>query len=397
MAPGSRSSSRLSQPLPMIIEDVVHSTTPPPGMPPKSPRRPPVSMSNSQNSLHSNHRSRTSPSFGGGTVPGGGVRPPSISSTTVPGTSKAEVTQQNSASGERRDQGPVARKGWYRMMLGTLLIVGVIVGLSVGLTIGLRKRNQKPQSEPDTSTLFPAGSYTFTTALLPNTSTSCLTLASFSLAWQCYSSPSDQTSTFHWTIHPSPRNTYTISSTPRMSNTSEPQFQNLSLTTLDINQFAERLTFSFIYPKPVSLSIPVNNSAGEEKLKCWFNTTVLTATIFTRQRATWPEHVGTANTTAITGSEPKEGEERIWPFLVEVSERQLGDEEGTIPDCYYTNNGTHVDLLGLMPAQNGTAGEGEGGECGCWYRNFGLGSSQQQQQQPPSNGTVPPERLRRGR
>ncbi|KAK4180153.1 hypothetical protein QBC36DRAFT_205349 [Triangularia setosa] len=424
MAPGSRSSSRLSQPLPMIIEDVVHSTTPPPGVPPKSPRRPPVSRSNSQSSIHSSHRSRTPPPFGvGPPVPGSGsVRPPSIFSTTAEGTNKAEVTQQETAEGaQRRDQGPVARKGWYRAMLGSLLVVGVIVGLSVGLTIGLRKRNQQSQSTPDdyTSNLFPVGSYNFTTALLPNVSTSCLTLSSFSTAWQCYISfpPSSQqqqqqqqqqqrqqqltTSVFHWTITPSPRTNslYTISSSPspRIGNNSEPQFQNLTLTTLDVNQYTERLTFSLIYPKPVSLSIPVGNSTGmEERVKCWFNTTILSATIYTRQRATWPESVEGTNATEITGREGREGEERVWPFLVEVSERQVGNdvEEGeveeVVPDCYF-GNGTQVVDLGMLllggGGNNGTGTSGGGeGECGCWYRNFELANS-------GGNGTVP-DRLR---
>lgn len=51
-----------------------------------------------------------------------------------------EVAQREVVGGGGRDQGPVARKGWYRKMFGVLLVVGVIVGLSVGLTIGLRKR-----------------------------------------------------------------------------------------------------------------------------------------------------------------------------------------------------------------------------------------------------------------
>ncbi|KAK0747782.1 hypothetical protein B0T21DRAFT_406369 [Apiosordaria backusii] len=434
MAPGSRSSSRLSQPLPMIIEDVVHSTTPPPGVPPKSPRRPPVSRSNSQGSLHSSHRSRTPPPFGvGPVVPGvgggGGARPASISSTTAAGTTnKAEVTQQGTtAGGERRDQGPVARKGWYRTMLGSLLVVGVIVGLSVGLTIGLRKRNQQSQSEPDTSNLFPAGSYTFTTALLSNISTSCLSIPSFQTAWQCYTSPpppqppppSDppqhQTqATFHWTISPSPRNTYTIStSPPSSSNKSEPQFQNLTLTTLDINQYTERLSFSFIYPKPVSLSIPLSNNSTEEEqqIKCWFNTTVLTATIWTRRPTQWPEGVVKGvNITEITQIEGKEGEERVWPFLVEVGERQLGlgegeEEGGMMPDCY-DERGVGVDLGVLIRERNndtasgdasGGDGDGEGeGECGCWYQNFDLDGTEAGRQQQMSNGTVT-EKLRRGR
>ncbi|KAK0667747.1 hypothetical protein QBC41DRAFT_133575 [Cercophora samala] len=418
MAPGSRSSSRLSQPLPMIIEDVVHSTTPPPGVPPKSPRRPPVSRSNSQNSMHSSHRSRTPPPpFGVGPGGGVGVRPASISSTTAAGTTKAEVTQREMVGGEqRRDQGPVARKGWYRKMFGSLLVVGVIVGLSVGLTIGLRKRNQNSQSSAsDTAKLFPSGSYTFTTALLPNTSTSCLTLSSFSAAWQCYTSSSSSTSPtqqpstsiFHWTISPStPRSGYTISSSSSSSssssrisnnsnnnNSSEPQFQNLTLTHLDINQYTERFLFSLIYPKPVTLSIPItNNGTGEERIKCWFNTTVLSAAVYTRQRAAWPEEVGKVNMTEITGRAGEEGEERRWPFLVEVSERQQlgGEEGGVMPDCYW-GNGTGVDLgmLVLLLGGGGSNGTTGGqGECGCWYRNFELDG-------PRGNGTVS-EKLRGG-
>ncbi|KAK4658464.1 hypothetical protein QC762_102045 [Podospora pseudocomata] len=393
MAPGSRSSSRLSQPLPMIIEDVVHSTTPPPGVPPKSPRRPPVSRSNSQgSSVRGSHRSRTPPPFGA--VSGGVERPAS-------GTAKMEVAQREVVGGGGRDQGPVARKGWYRKMFGVLLVVGVIVGLSAGLTIGLRKRNQTSQSDsPSPTNLFPSGSYIFTTALLTNTSTACLTFPSLATAWQCYTSPEQQpqprllaTAIFHWTITPSPRSGYTISSNP--SHTTGPQFQNLTLTHLDINQYNERFVFSLIYPKPVTLSIPTNGTegGGEERIQCWFNTTVLSAAIYTRQRASWPEDLGGVILTEITGRAGKEGEERVWPFLVEVGEVQQGGEDGeggVVPDCY--RDGRGVDLGGLFGGNdNGTAGgiDGAEGECGCWYKNFELDGLR-------GNGTMV-ERLRRGR
>ncbi|KAK4193491.1 hypothetical protein QBC35DRAFT_481768 [Podospora australis] len=378
MAPGSRASSlRLSQPLPMIIEDIADI---PPGVPPKSPRRPPVSHRSSSirstaSLSYNSYKTQTTP-------------PPSIRGVAVPvpirNVEKGEVLQAEDVrrSGNNH-HGPVARRGWYRILLSVLLVVGGIVGLSVGLTIGLRKRNERNKNStlPLPVDIFPAGSYTFTTTL-SNISTSCTPSSSLSQSpWRCFpyalfspSSPSSSAAAYHWTIFPQTQYSYTISSS---SNPFAPSFTNVSLSLVDANQPSERFSFSFIHPKLVSSQ---STSDDNKILKCWFNTTVLSATIWTRRRASYPANI-TSATLPSSSTDQKTPREKWppWPFAVEIQETQGESDE--VPDCFDAGTGQRVNpaLVALAGSRNSTntaAGvtkrQEEGNQCGCFYKNFDL-------------------------
>lgn len=118
-----------------------------------------------------------------------------------------------------RDYDLIARRGgWYRLVMLAFITTALVVGLSVGLTLGLKKRHSSSSDMSDPySQSFPAGNYTFTTALSQVT-TSCTASPP---AFRCYPystydpvNPSFSMATFFWTISPLTRYSYTISSTP---------------------------------------------------------------------------------------------------------------------------------------------------------------------------------------
>lgn len=404
MAPGSRASSlrRLSQPLPMIIEDIADI---PPGVPPKSPRRPPVSNRSSIRSMGS----LAAPSYNSSLT----TAPPvnvAGSATPVPlrSVEKGEVLQAEDVQ-HPNNLGPVARRGWYRTLLTVLLVVGIVVGLSVGLTIGLRKRNENTSPPPLPVDIFPAGSFTFTTALT-NVSTACSAAASSpsSSPWRCFpyalyspSSPLSSSATYHWTIFPVTQYAYAISSS---SNPFAPSFTNVSLSLLDANQPTERLGFSFIHPKLVSSQI------GSRVLKCWFNTTVLSATIWTRRRASYPANITSAtlplppSSSTSSSPSPTAGTGKpttpkdlwpAWPFAVQVEEAQGASDE--VPDCFDGATGQRV-LLSSAAAPDGSgrnstaaaagvvAKRQDGAQCRCLYKNFDLPEGKEEEEGAANNG-----------
>ncbi|KAK4160961.1 hypothetical protein QBC43DRAFT_108774 [Cladorrhinum sp. PSN259] len=388
MAPGSsrssRSSIRLSQPMPMIIEDVADTSRP--HVPPKSPNRrsmgpPPVVRSNSNRSLRSLSGTPLA------TIPGGA--PKSEAPSVLQKEGRGTPTQpQPSVHGA-----PLTpRKGWYRSILAALLLTGVIVGLSVGLTIGLRKRKSSSKRADIPLNLFPAGSFSFTTAL-SNISTSCTSssLQSSSQTWKCFPYALLQPATYHWTISAPNSHTFIISSSPPARNPFAPAFQNITMKLVDGNQYTERLTFSVPIPKAVSAEV---ETQGGKKVvaTCWFNSTVLSATLWTRVRASFPENITSvvvpANTAAPSWSP--------WPFAVEVSERTRGADKGECRD----SRGNVVAVVsgnGTSTSEGGGEADGNeqqpGGECGCGYKNFDLGGESK------GNGTAAAtaSRRRRGR
>ncbi|KAK4229763.1 hypothetical protein QBC38DRAFT_453008 [Podospora fimiseda] len=376
MAPGSsrssRSSLRLSQPMPMIIEDV--ADTPRPHVPPKSPNRrsmgpPPVRTNSNRSSL------RSPPGSPLATIPGsvGHIKSNGPTVLQKEGPSAPRNQQQQHLLQPNPHGTPFnLRKGWYRKVLTFLLLVGLIVGLSVGLTIGLRKRKSSTSSTtPSQDLLFPSGSFTFTTAL-SNISTSCSSL------WKCYPYALLSPATYHWTITPQSTNShrYWISSS---QNPFVPQFHNISMTLVDGNQYTERFTFSVSSPKIVSTEIEILD--GEEKKKktivatCRFNSTVLSATIWTRIRASYPANITNVvvypNGTVGNNNNDRNELWTPWPFAVEVWERTTtepggGGDEG---ECTDSNGKVAVPFV---ENKNGTTTEKKG-ECGCEYKNFDLG------------------------
>jgi hypothetical protein len=302
--------------------------------------------------------------------------------TTIPTTSSNDGTAPNrkpEGDAEQRilDQEWIARRrAWYRTVLLAFLSIAVIVGLAVGLTLGLRKGYvslpssptipilaviNKPHSSSSTtsskplSTLFPAGNYSFTTAL-SSVSTSC---TSAPLTWRCYpfvpfspSTANASSAVFFWSITPKTSWSYTISSS---SNPFAPSFSDLPLAIHDANQYAERLTFNFTLSHSSVVDGPLGTDTAATT--CWFNSTVMAVTLWTRMRADFPAGIeGVGIPINGTGAD---GAYAAWPFRVQIRETQGSGAD--VPDC------RHVD--------GGKVGGSAGGDgaCGCFYGNFGLG------------------------
>ncbi|KAK3695291.1 hypothetical protein B0T22DRAFT_438302 [Podospora appendiculata] len=345
MAPGTRLPRRLSQPLPIIVED----GSDPPRIPPKSPRRPPLSTRTSYISTTSD-RAAGAAAAAGQVNPGGGTFPVRAVRGHWHGIFKDQ------------EAWVAKRGGWYRLVLAAILLVGLTVGLAAGLTIGLRNRNQAAPPQHLPTDLFPAGSYTFTTALT-NVSTNC-TRGNPS-AWRCYpystydpSAPSLAAAAFSWVITPATLYSYVISSS---DNPFAPSFANVSLTLLDGNQYTERFTFRFPMAKAVVPATATATGPGPGPAVCWFNSTVVSATIWTRMRASYP-----ASITGVPSPTNASYTFAPWPFAVEVKQSQEAGED--VPDCRDAS-GRAVDSGG----GGGGGGGGTGsGECACWYSNYGL-------------------------
>ncbi|KAJ9131988.1 hypothetical protein NKR23_g11487 [Pleurostoma richardsiae] len=338
MAPGSSRMSLPSiAPMPVIVED----ETAPPHLPARSKRR-------------------SAPALAG-SIGGGHARHPSSGTLSTTEKSVSNVPDRDPGPQREgfRDQEWVARRGgWYRLVVTVLVVVALAVGLSVGLTIGLRKKHKSQSQSASTVTansLFPAGSYAFTTALV-NTSTACTSEAS---TFRCYPyatytplSPNASAATFHWVITAVSSYAYTISSS---ANPFAPSFSNVSLTLLDGNQATERLVFSVPAAKAV---VPAGSlpGAGDRAATCWFNSTVLSATLWTRARASYPPGVA-----AVPDPVNASATFQPWPYAAEI--RQVAAAGPGVPDC---RDGDGAEVGDSFAEAAGA------GDCGCWYANHGL-------------------------
>ncbi|KAK5657103.1 hypothetical protein OQA88_3631 [Cercophora sp. LCS_1] len=332
IAPGRRS-LRFSMPLPVILEDAV--AVPPPVIPQKSPRR---------HTLNGYASHIIAP----------------LSCAPVLQTSEIHHYSDDSAPDRKSDPPKeglrevpwIARRGgWLRLVAVFLLFGSLLVGLAVGLTVGLKDRSRSPPTALPTD-LFPTGSYSFTTALT-NISTSCTTNPS---TWRCFpysvfdsANPGLSAATFNWIIQPISASAYVISSS---DNPFAPSFTNTTLVRVDANQPEERFTFSFTMDKAVTPSAPLGG--GNELATCWFNGTRMTATIWTKLRAEYPEDIKEVET-PINATNLY----RPWPFRVEVTHETV-----VAPECR--------DLKGRIVGGDLRTGEGE--MCRCQYENFGLES-----------------------
>ncbi|KAK0657294.1 hypothetical protein B0T16DRAFT_452776 [Cercophora newfieldiana] len=320
MAPGRQSAARLSlAPLPMIVEDAIDA---PPAIPEKSPRR-----------LTAMGTGAVTP-MSLGSAPQGSVE-------SVP-----DRTSEALEKGLLEREWIAKRGGWYRLVLGALLVLGCVVGLAVGLALGLQNRNTPPPPLP--TDLFPAGSYAFTTSLT-SVSTSCITA---SLTWRCFpystfslSNPSLSSATFYWVIKPVTSYSYAISSS---DNPFAPSFSDIPLTLIHGNQNTERFTFNFTMGFVVTPSTTSTSAAT----RCTFNDTLMSATVWTRMRAEYPKGIelveAPRNATRVFAP---------WPFRVEVSQVARGrpecrDVEGRVVDVDFEGTGD--------------------GECRCEYGNWGV-------------------------
>ncbi|KAB5578474.1 hypothetical protein GE09DRAFT_551944 [Coniochaeta sp. 2T2.1] len=320
MAPGSaaarsRASLAAAQAMPIIAED----DSVPPAVPKRSASRragqsiPPATIFN-YNYMPNSTNSRSPKS----------TLPSSSSDGTMPDR-KPEVNNHH-LEALRKQEWVARRGGWYRIMIITFLVIAATVGLAVGLTLGLRKKNSSSTATDPTplATLFPAGNYTLTTALASLT-TSC---SSSPQTWRCYPytlySPSlppssnASTATFFWTITPKTSWSYTISSTP---NPFAPSFSDLPLTLHDPNQYTEHFTFNFSLRHSSVVEGQLTPSTTTTTM-CWFNSTVMAVTLWTRMRADFPAGIEDVNVPV--GGTGGDGSFATWPFRVEQSKPDCG-------------------------------------------------------------------------
>ncbi|CAK7209598.1 hypothetical protein SBRCBS47491_000497 [Sporothrix bragantina] len=294
------------------------------------------------------------------------------------------------------------RGGWWRLVLTLVLLAAIAVGLGVGLKYGLQKVNSDQEndggegnsggdsgggdssgSNSTPSEAFPAGSYTFTVALT-NVSTACTTNGyAFGCApgsdhiFSPAGSPASQNAsavTHAWVIAGTTSQstsgqtttTYSVSSSSSSSSSSseEPSFNNIHMTLLDAGLLSERLVFNFSMDLAY---VPTNDliAAQTSSATCYFNQTAFSATLWTKQRATFPPTISgvTAPVNASSTFSP-------WPFAVQIAEVQQAAP--AIPDCV----DYHGNSLGNFSAAIGSDSSSDNsGVCGCWYSNTVGGSS----------------------
>ena len=223
------------------------------------------------------------------------------------------------------------------------------------------ENSDQPPPPAPISTDFPAGTWTFSTAL-QNTSTAC---TSNGATFNCYpfvtytpATADTSAASFHWTIAASGPSSYSVSSS---ANPFAPVFSNLPLTLVDAGLDTERLTFSFSLALPVVPTINIVHGQ-HSAATCTFGSAVLSATLWTRLRAEYPANMTSPGSVPAV---PKGGSETFppWPFRVDISETQM-PRKG-VPSC--------VDTRGVSLGDFSLPG-GSGGPCGCWYTNFGLGN-----------------------
>ncbi|CAJ2500244.1 Uu.00g030970.m01.CDS01 [Anthostomella pinea] len=360
MRPGSSSAYDVPQ-MPPIAE--VEDTTPAPAVPsiaesddtaPPVPLKSPArrSMLNGPGMNAYNHPYR-------------GEAPPAYSSFSIPSSSSSDIPPDQPPPKDRRPTWLVRRGGWCKVGLLALVTVMCLVGIIVGVVLGVRNSKNNSNNNSNTSqgplpVRFPAGSYAFTAAL-SNTSTAC---TSNPATFRCYpyttynstSSFADASTTFFWTIVETAQDVYTISST---ANPFAPQFTNVSLALLDGGLSSERL--SFTTPLGDAAVVPTGPivEGSNEVTTCYYNDTVLSTMIWTRRGA---QFGGYATTTG--GNRGGDGSKNFdaWPYAVQVA-RTAAPGSG-VPDCRNADG----ERVGDFAVVDG------GGECGCWYANFGLES-----------------------
>ncbi|TLS23455.1 uncharacterized protein PpBr36_05675 [Pyricularia pennisetigena] len=290
------------------------------------------------------------------------------------------------------------RWGWKKLLFAVVGFILFLLVLGLGTGLGLRNRtsttagqqgggqssglppsasptsaprpSQSPQPSPPATTppkRFPAGTYSFTAALM-SVQSSC---TSDPAVFGCYpfttyssSTVSQSAATFEWTIEPaatdggsSSSSSYQLSSAAgSVSNaTLLPQFSNLPMTLLEADTDTERYTFNLTIAKeyvvPSGTPTVLPGTAD-----CWYNSTVVTVELWTRQRATYPSNItdvplpnngGTGSATAAVSP---------WPYKFAMSQVQGASQ--SVPEC----RNSEGKVLG--PTINGV------GDCKCSYKNF---------------------------
>ncbi|KAL8933037.1 MAG: hypothetical protein Q9216_006552 [Gyalolechia sp. 2 TL-2023] len=292
--------------------------------------------------------------------------PPSFSFETSP--PKYSVWDTTGPKGEKladvRNNKHIARRGgWIRMCLIALLTIGIVVALVVGLVFGLRKKNsnheapawpQSPESDTSTSnstTTFPAGSYTFTT-YLDTVQTDCSSQAQ---DWSCFpyhtfaESPSQAMANFTWVITES-EDGFSISST---ENPFSIVFDNTMMMLLDPGTDDERYQFNATLDKVTVPSIGVN---------CFFNDTILEGNLYTKKPQNYPS--STTTSSAATAPSSASGDDfQPWPYAVDIRQSIGGGQ--SVPECFRIQANQKGDRIvdGISPRPASSM-------CSCEYKNF---------------------------
>lgn len=208
--------------------------------------------------------------------------------------------------------------------------------------------------------LFPAGSYSFTTALY-DVKTDC---TSNNSTFRCYpyrtynQSRPDAANTYFWTITPVNSWAYTISAAP---NPFVPQFANLSLTQRDANQPGERLTFDFRMHGAAAAPPAALNNNDSRAATCYYHDMLVAGTVWTRRPAAFPANLTTPVSNGGGRGRPLAASTAFdpWPYAVRVVQSTRG-----APDCRDQDGNRVGGDLGPPPDR--------AGECSCSYANFDL-------------------------
>lgn len=270
------------------------------------------------------------------------------------------------------------RGGWKRLCLiiSAILLV-LIIALGVGLGVGLSQNSSSnsPAPTPSSTALpsgpFPIGAYAIT-AFLTNVSTAC---TSNPLTWSCYpyqlysANPSRSETTFSWSIAKSPNSAnskpaqYVISAAP---NPFDITFNNLRLALEDSGTESERYTFSLPFVKNVVPGVSISDD--DSISSCFFNSTTLRASLYTRRKPTLKDGSGarTDSSNAVNDGNGEGGSySNPWPGAVSIEQVASGGED--VPNCYRLEEGrAGGERVDLPP-------EGSGRQCRCSYMNYGGG------------------------
>lgn len=224
----------------------------------------------------------------------------------------------------------------------------------------------------NTVPVFPTGSYAFNTAL-HNTSTACTTDPS---TFRCYpyttfaQSNTSSKAVFFWSITPNEGNAYSLYRISAAPNPFVPQFDNVDMQLLSQGQDDERFVFRFTMNAAIVPSPPLQG-VGNSAVMCYYNSTVMGATIYTRRRASYPVGLSTPvnNTSDGGGSGSGSGSFDAWPYAVDV--RQVATASAGVPDCRDAQ-GRPVGNFAVIEQTGSNTQSSPPSSCSCSYQNYDL-------------------------
>lgn len=211
-----------------------------------------------------------------------------------------------------------------------------------------------PTTESDP---FPLGPWSIQT-YLTTTPTAC---TSNPATWRCYpyttyspspsTSPSSSFSTLLWHITSPTSSTLNLLISATNPTFSYP-FTDQPLTLLDANNASlSAFAFTFTYRKQVS---PSSDITGDNAAtRCYYDDTLVSVRLYADAQG------GGDVLGAPVGMDMDGGATRSWPYAVEYEETASRG-----PECFRVVDGVEGDRVDV---------ESGDGECGCGYRNFGLG------------------------